>query len=406
MKITKCNNCKSKNLKKIFSLGKLSFSGRFGRNFKENIPADHINIITCNDCRLVQLDRSFNPRYLYGKGYGYRTGINKTMTNHVYKTVKKISKISNLKKKECVLDIASNDGTLLNFYLKNTITVGIDPLVNKYKKFYKKINFKISNFFNKSDINKLNIKKKFKIITALSVFYDLRDPNKFIQHVRELLDQNGIFVLEHADLYSIVKNNVFDTICHEHLCYFSSRVIIEMMKKNRLRVFKHEFNDINGGSSRYYICHKDSKYKDTKSLKKIILKEKKSKIAQNVTLKKFFSKIQEENRKLINLVNNIKKNNKSIHGYGASTKGNIMLQFCKIGKKHIDFIADRNPLKYGLYTPGTKIKIVSEDNSRKIKPDYYLVLPWHFKKEILIRERKIRNKGVKFIFPLPKLNVV
>ena len=405
MKIVNCTNCKSKKLSKIFGLGKLSFSGRFAKTFSEVIPSAQLNLIMCKVCKLVQLDRSFDPKYLYGKGYGYRTGINKTMTEHVKQTVRYASKIANLEKKDCVLDIASNDGTLLSFYPKNITTVGIDPLVNKYKSFYNKIDFKISNFFNIKDITKLKIKKKFKIITALSVFYDLRDPNKFLKGLKQILDNDGIFVLEHADLYSIIKNNIFDTICHEHLGYFSSKAIIEMMNNNGFKVFNHEFNNINGGSSRYYISHKNSKYKILKSVKNILAKEKKLGLHHKKTFDIFFKKILIENIKLKNLIGKIKKNNLSIHGYGASTKGNILLQFCKIGSKHIDYIAERNPLKYGMYTPRTKIKIISEKLSRSLKPNYYLVLPWHFKKEILEREKKQIKKGVKFIFPLPNLNV-
>ena len=183
MKIKTCINCKNKRLDKIFSLGKLCFSGRFAKNYKENIPSEKLNIIFCKNCKLVQLDRSFDPNYLYGDGYGYRTGINKTMTDHVNYTVKQITKIVKLNRYDCVLDIASNDGTLLNFYKSNIVKVGIDPLVNKYKKYYKNINHKISNFFNISDIKKLRLKKKFKIITALSVFYDLRKPNKFLKEI-------------------------------------------------------------------------------------------------------------------------------------------------------------------------------------------------------------------------------
>ena len=383
----------------------MCFTGKFPKE-NQKIQKKPIVLVMCNKCKLVQLGHNFDLNYLYGPDYGYRTGINKTMTDHVNYTVKQITKIVNLNRYDCVLDIASNDGTLLNFYPKNIVKVGIDPLVGKYKKYYKNINHKISNFFNISDIKKLRLKKKFKIITALSVFYDLRNPNKFLKEVKQLLDKEGVFVLEHADLYSILKNNIFDTICHEHLSYYSSSIIINMMKKNGLRVFNHEFNNINGGSSRYYICHMDSKYKSNKSIKYVINKELKFKLGLQKTLKNFFKKIINLNNKLIKLIKKIKNYNQTIHGYGASTKGNILLQFCKIGNKEIDFIADRNMLKYNLFTPGTKIKIISEKESRLIKPDYYLVLPWHFKKEILKREIKIRKKGVKFIFPLPKIEII
>jgi len=407
MKIIICRNCKNNKYHNLFSLGKMSFTGKFSKNYLNDIPSAYLNLLMCKKCKLVQLDRNFNLKYLYGKDYGYRTGINKTMTDHVKKTVKKCSTLVNLKAKDQVLDIASNDATLLNFYPKKIITVGVDPLANKYKKYYYTIDYKISNFFQITDIKKLNLKKKFKIVSALSVFYDLRDPNKFIREVKEILDEKGIFVLEHADLYCIIKNIIFDTICHEHLSFYSSKVIMEIIRSNGLKVFNHEYNNINGGSSRYYICHQKANYKVKKNnIKMTLLKERRIGLHSKKTFKVFFKKILNEKTKLKKLIKEINNKKLTIHGYGASTKGNVLLQFCDIGNKDVNYIADRNPLKYNLFTPGTKIKIISEKHSRSLKPDYYLVLPWHFKKEILIRENKIRQKGTKFIFPLPKVKVV
>ena len=407
MKIKTCRNCRNYKFFNLLSLGKMSFTGKFSRSFFQNIPKAYINLLMCKRCKLVQLDRNFNQKYLYGKNYGYRTGINHTMTDHVKKVVKKCSTLVKLKANDYVLDIASNDATLLNFYQKNVVTVGIDPLVNKYKTCYNKINYKISKFFQIADIRKLNLKKNFKVVSALSVFYDLKNPNKFIQDVKEILDKEGIFILEHADLLCIIKNNLFDTICHEHLEYYSSKVIIDMMNRNGLKVFDHNFNDINGGSSRYFICHQKANYKTKqRKIKMLLSKEKKIGLHSKKIFKIFFKKILNEKKKLKKLIKKIKNKKLIIHGYGASTKGNVLLQFYGIGNKDLNYIADRNPLKYNLFTPGTKIKIISENNSRQLKPDYYLVLPWHFKREILIRENKIRQKGTKFIFPLPKVKVV
>ena len=407
MKIKNCRNCKNNKLLDLFSLGKMSFTGKFSKSFLYNVPKAHLNLLMCKKCKLVQLDRNFNLKYLYGNKYGYRTGINKTMTRHVKKTVKIGEAVVNLKANDHVLDIASNDATLLNFYKKNIITVGVDPLVNKYRSYYKKINHKISNFFQIKDIKKLRLKKKFKIISTLSVFYDLRDPNKFLRQVKEILDEKGIFILEHADLFCIIKNNIFDTICHEHLGFFSSKIIIKMIKDNGLKVFNHEYNDINGGSSRYYICHKTANYKvKENNIKKVLLKESKIGLHSKKTFASFYNKILLQRAKLQKIIKKIKSKKLTIHGYGASTKGNVLLQFYNIGNKDLSYIADRNPLKYNLFTPGTKIKIVSEKFSRKLKPDYYLVLPWHFKKEILFREKEMKRKGTKFIFPLPKVTVI
>ena len=241
----------------------------------------------------------------------------------------------------------------------------------------------------------------------MSVLYDLKNTNRFIRGVKECLDEEGVFVLEHADLLSIIKNNLFDTICHEHLEYYSSKVIIDMMDFHGLKVFNYESNNINGGSSRYYICHEKAKYKTKKKkINKLLLQESKIGLHSTRIFEIFFAKILNERDKLKKLIKKILSKKLVIHGYGASTKGNVLLQFYNIKNEDINYIADRNPLKYNLFTPGTKIKIISENRSRKLKPDYYLVLPWHFKKEILIREKKIRTKGTKFIFPLPRVNVV
>ena len=181
MIISKCRNCQSKLLEKLFSLGKLSFTGKFPSNIREIISKAEISIVICKKCKLVQLDRNFNKKFLYGKDYGYRTGINKTMTNHVKEVVKNMEQLTKLRYKEYVLDIASNDGTLLNFYSKKNIRVGVDPIINKHKNYYKNINYKFSDFFSYNIIKKKLPKAKFKIITALSMFYDLENPNSFFK---------------------------------------------------------------------------------------------------------------------------------------------------------------------------------------------------------------------------------
>ncbi len=401
-KLILCRNCKNKKLEKLFSLGSLSFTGKFAKNKKAEI-----SLVKCKNCSLVQLNKSFNPKYLYGKDYGYRSGINKTMTTHLTNTVKLLSKKSKLKKNEYVLDIASNDGTLLNQYKKGVIKVGIDPIINKFSKYYKSINYAINDFFSLKSIKRNKLKNEFKIITALAVFYDLKDPNSFLNDVKSLIDKkNGIFLLEFADLLSLIKYKLFDTICHEHLEYYSAKVIVNMVKNNGMKVFDIHTNDINGGSIRFFICNENANFKiNKKNIEKYLTEEKKYKLEKKDTYKSFFREINIIKQKLIKIIDKIKSEGKTIHGYGASTKGNVLLQYFKINSIQMPFIADRNPEKNGLYTPSTKIKIISEQSSRNKKPDYYLVLPWHFKKEILKREEKIIKSGTKFIFPLSKIKI-
>jgi len=405
MKIKKCRSCNKSKIKKLFSLGKLCFTGKFP-SANQEIKKEPIDLVICKNCELVQLGHNFDLKYLYGPDYGYRTGINKTMLDHVHGVVKKLTKKTKLKKNELVLDIASNDGSLLNFYNKNIITFGIDPILNKYINEYKNIKYKISDFFSAKSIIK-KTKKKFRIITALSVFYDAINPNMFIKDAKSLLSKDGIFLLEFADLASIIENKMFDTICHEHLEYYSSKVIIDLCKRNDLRVFDIKKNDINGSSKQYYICHNLSKYKNNQNvINKILNSEKKLKLTELRTFKNFINTINVSKKKLVNFLQKTKRLGKIVHGYGASTKGNVLLQYYKINNQMVDYVAERNKNKYNLYTPGTNIKIISEVLSRFDNPDYYLVLPWHFKKEILIREKNIRKKGTKFIFPLPNLKVI
>tara|TARA_A100001011_G_C14308699_1_gene844461 strand:+ start:1688 stop:2914 length:1227 start_codon:yes stop_codon:yes gene_type:complete len=405
MRINQCRICKSKKLVKLFSLGNLNFTGKFS-SLGKKIKKKPITLMMCKVCDLVQLAHNYDLKYLYGPDYGYRTGINKTMRNHVKKIAKFLSKKTLLKKNDHVLDIASNDGSLLNYYNKNVVKCGIDPILKKYENNYQNIKFAIPGFFSASKI-KAKTKRKFKIITALSVFYDAEDPNKFLSDVKELLMPNGIFLLEFADLASILRFKMFDTICHEHLEYYSSKVIINLTNQNGLKVFDIKENKINGGSKQYFICLKDSKIPSKNKLIKRVLKfENKLKLNKTSTFQKFFKNINKLKKDLNLLIKSIKDKNQNVHGYGASTKGNVILQYFKINNNKINYIAERNKNKYGLFTPGTNIKIISEKTSRDLSPHYYLVLPWHFKNEILKRERNIIKKGIKFIFPLPKIKIV
>lgn len=405
MKIKQCRICNSKSLRDLFSLGKMKFTGKFPKK-NQRIPSGDVHLVICNKCSLVQLKDNFNLNYLYNKDYGYRTGINSTMRAHVKSVVGKISKKAKLQSRDYVLDIASNDGTLLSYYKKSINTFGIDPLVNKYKTDYKNINFKVSDFFSYKNICKVNKNIKFKAITALSVFYDIKNPKNFLKDIKKVLHKDGIFNLEFADLKLILENNMFDTICHEHLEYYSVTVINNLLNKVGLRIFDHYYNDTNGGSSSYYICHDNAKFKTSKKITMILKNEKSVRINSPKTYKNFKKRIDKIKKNLTDLLKKLKTQNKKIHGYGASTKGNVLLQYFNINNKFLDCISDRNPKKDNCYTPGTNIKILTEAKSRSLKPDYYLVLPWHFKSEILKREKNIRRKGTRFIFPLPKLKII
>jgi SAM-dependent methyltransferase len=404
--ITNCRICYSKSLSKVINLGYLAFTGKFW-NKNKKVPKAPLELVQCKKCELVQLGHNFSRKFLYSKDYGYRSGINNTMRNHLSKIVRKINTIVELKKNDVVLDIASNDGTLLNSYKNKKIKkFGIDPTIVKFKKYYLDIDYKIANFFNKK-LYFSKTKTKAKVITAISVFYDLPDPNKFLYDIKNILHKDGLFLIEQSDLYLMLKHNSVDTICHEHLEYYSVYVIKNLIKKHGLKIFYHEYNEINGGSSRFYICHNDNKKFKCFNffLKKIIKREREYGMFNNLAFKKFQLRIKKIGINLKKKLKFLKNNKKLVHGYGASTKGNVTLQYFNIGN-YLEYIADRNLEKCNLYTPGSNIKIISEKESRLMSPDYYFVLPWHFKNEILKREKNIIRKGTKFIFPFPKVSII
>ncbi len=406
-KIKKCRNCGSGNLKIILDLGMQSLTGKFPKSKRKNVLKTPLSISLCIKCKFVQLSHNFNNKYLYNLEYGYESGINTTMTKHLSGIARKVQKFKKLTKNNIVMDIASNDGTLLNSYNKQVQKIGVDPILKRFEKKYKNIKYKIPNFFSYNDFKKLKLKKKIDVITAFAVFYDINNPNKFLIDIKKILDPNGIFIMEQSNLAYMIKLNSFDTICQEHLGYYSTKVIKEILEKNGLKIFNHEYNDSNGGSSRYYITHKENKKIkiNKKEINKALKFESEFQLGSIKTYKKFNANIKKMKKECLKKIKSILSQGKIIHGYGASTKGNVILQYLNLNNKQIKFISDRNPFKYNRCTPGTKIEIISEEKSRNLNPDYYFVLPWHFKNEILKREIKIRRKGTKFIFPLPNFNI-
>jgi hypothetical protein len=405
-KIKKCRCCKSEKIKNFIDFGGMSLTTEFPRKNQstKKIP---LNLVMCNTCKLFQLKHNYELKELYNKNYGYKSGVNETMKNHLKNVVFDAQNFCKLKNEDVVLDIASNDGTLLKSYNKRHITkIGIDPIINKYKKNYKKM-IGYPGFFEKETFLKLSKGKKAKIITSVAVFYDIPNPIKFVNDIKQILDNDGIWILEQSYFPFLLKNNAFDSICHEHLSYFMYKQIKIILDKNNLILNNVKFNDMNGGSFRLFISHRKSKHKIyINSIKKLEKLEKN--ILDNLELNKlkFKKNIDKTKTQLLNFLKKLKVENKTVHIYGASTKGNVILQYCNIDKKLIPYAAERNPDKYGRYTPGTLIPIISEKKSKKLKPDYYLVMPWHFKNEILKREKKFLKDGGKIIMPLPKLQVL
>ena len=405
--IKKCRCCNNKNLKRFINFGKMHLSTEFPSVNKKQSNKIPMDVIICKSCKLIQLRHNYDLKKLYDENYGYKSGVNKTMNNHLKGITKDVEKIVKFEKNDLVLDIASNDGTLLRKYKnKNIIRFGIDPTIEKFKSEYPKNYLKYSGFFSKNVFEK-KTKKKAKVITSIAVFYDLPNPNNFVKDISKILHDNGIWVIEQSYFPKLFFNNAYDSLCHEHLTYFTYYQLNLILKNNNLRVFDMKLNEMNGGSIRFFIAKENSKFKNRKkNINKIYNIEKKYFLNFNKNLRNFKKNISNSKKELQIFIKEVKREDKIIHLYGASTKGNIILQFCNINNKQIGFAADRNEEKWGRETPGSKIPIISEKSSRFKKPNYYLVMPWHFKKEIQKRELKFLKEGGKLVFPLPKLNIV
>ena len=404
-KISCCRLCYSKRIKQIIDFGQICLSSTFPFKKSEYNKITPMIFGICTKCNLPQLLHNYNLKDLYNDDYGYRSGINQSMIDHLTGVTNDIKKIVKFNSDDYVLDIASNDATLLKTYKMSKLNyVGIDPTINKFKKFYPK-NFKTkSDIFSEKKYWNLS-SKKAKVITSIAMFYDVQNPNKFVSDIRKILNSDGIWVMEMYYLPFLIKLNAYDSICHEHITYLLLNHINYLCKKNDLRIFKVSLNKMNCGSIRYFICHKNAKYKT--HLKSINNCKKFEKNLVNIRgFLNFKKRIQVLAKKLNNTIKSIAKKNKTIHIYGASTKGNISIQYSKISYKDISFAADRNPLKWNRKMPGSNIPIISEKTSRSKKPDYYLVLPWHFRKEFIKREDKFLSKGGKLIFPLPKVQII
>ncbi|MBH00904.1 MAG: methyltransferase [Candidatus Pelagibacter sp.] len=403
LKIKNCRSCKSNRLQNIYSLGKQTLTGIFPPNIKTKVTQGSLNIIICLNCKLMQLDKNFDSNEMYGDNYGYMSSLNKSMISHLHLKFLNLKNKYSLKSGDNILDIGSNDGTFLSFFNKKFKLYGCDPTIKKFKKHYRNDIIKIPKFFSADLFNKT----KFKLITSISMFYDLPDPLKFAIEVYSILRNNGIWHIELSYMPMMIKNGSYDTICHEHLEYYSLRSIKHLLDRAKLKIINLSFNQINGGSIALDISKKNSKYKECKYLINWVLKSERFNSYNDIKKhKEFFQNCKNHRILLKKLLSSLKSQNKKIIGYGASTKGNVLLQFCKINSKLVDCIAEVNKFKFNKFTPGSKIKIVSEKRAKLKKPDYMLVLPWHFKDHIIKREQKYLKNGGKLIFPLPEIEII
>ncbi|MBA7499028.1 hypothetical protein ES704_01767 [subsurface metagenome] len=411
--IKKCRICGNPDLIPILDLGTQALSGRFPSEDEPDPPKAPLELVKCNTknpnaCGLLQLKHSVSPEELYLHDYGYRSGINQTMRMHLKSIISRVQGIVDLHAGDVVLDIGSNDATLLKYYRTSGLRkIGFDPAGEQFLEYYTKDIELINDYFNLSNYSSASPDKQAKVITSIAMFYDLEAPMNFVGDIKKVLHPAGIWVLEQSYMPTMLEMNSFDTVCHEHLEYYSLKQIDWMLRKNNLRIFDVEFNDINGGSFRVYVCHNNSVFKsDQKKIDQVFSNEEKLKLDSAHLYKEFNERVLRIKDELYNFLTTEKAKEKSIYIYGASTKGNTLLQFCNIDNTLITAAADKNPEKWRRRTPITNIPIISEEEARKAKPDYFLVLPWHFKEEFIKREVDFLASGGKFIFPLPKIEII
>ena len=402
----KCRNCNFSKLKKIIFIGKQPLSGIFLKKKKKLKNKYSLDLFICKNCDLVQLGQNANPLKMFGNTYGYQSSISNLMKVHLKMIYQKLNHKNLLNDKSSVLDIGSNDGTFLNNFKKSNKLYGVDPTADKFKKFYKPYVNRINSFFSYNNVKKFfgkNKNIKFDLISSFAMFYDVNDPNKFCRDIYKLLKSNGIWALEFSYFPLLLKNLTYDQICHEHVTYYTFSVFKKIAEKNNFKIINVAFNEINGGSIQIFCAKKTSKIKDySKKLQKNILIDEK-KININ-SYKKF-------NKRIIFLKNKmkffLKKNkNKIIYGYGASTKGNVVLNYCNFTNKDLKYICDANILKENLFTPGSNIQIINKKLMRIHKLDFLFVLIWSFRKEVIKEEIKFIKNGGKLVFMLPRFHVI
>jgi hypothetical protein len=412
---TTCRICGSSELTPILSLGDQYIAGAFAEPGGEQpvsrqIPVDLVRCDMTRDqdgCGLVQLRHTVPGSILYSS-YWYRSGVNQTMTQNLHGIAAAAEQIVQLRPGDLVVDIGCNDGTLLDGYQTSDLRyLGFDPSdVGRYaaEKGYEVIH----DFYSYEGLRRSHVDQQAKVITSIAMFYDLEYPGQFVADVANALAEDGVWVMELHYLLTMLETFQFDAIVHEHLEYYSLAVIERLLAEEGLTVVRAELNDINGGSIRLFIRKSGQvpDEADAEVLQRLRIREFEMALDAAEPYERFAAGVERVRDELASLCRKIVEEGKTIHAYGASTKGNTILQYAGIDTALVPYVADRNPAKHGSETIGTKIPIISEEESRAMKPDYYLALPWHFMEEFLDREREFLDGGGRFIVPVPTVRVV
>jgi SAM-dependent methyltransferase len=412
--ITQCRICGGGELRPVIDLGRQYIAsifdgGEVSDDLRTRYPLEVVRCSALNGCGLVQLRHSVSPRVLYAH-YGYLSGLNEAMRANLGDIVRKIEQIVEFAAGDSIVDIGCNDGTLLSFYRAAGIDrLGFDPAENVASLARGRGLDVVPDFFSFHAFRRVRPGKKAKAVTSIAMFYDLEDPSAFVRDVASILADDGVWVIELSYLPFMLSNNSYDTICHEHLEYYTLRQITWMIERHGLRVHGIEFNDVNGGSFRLFIRKREAGAvpdETPRTLQAVEESEERLGLVADTPYLRFQQEVTRASRELRSLLEEIRSGGKKVYIYGASTKGNTILQYCGIDRTIVPKAADRNPDKWGKKTPGTGILIVSEEQARCESPDYFLVLPWHFIDVFREREHEFLARGGAFILPLPKVRIV
>jgi hypothetical protein len=406
--VRRCRVSGNENLISVLNLGHQTLTGVFPVSPSEKITKGPLELVWCPDSGLLQLKHSYDSSEMYGDNYGYRSGLNQSMVDHLANKVSYLERQFPLKPGDVVVDIGSNDATMLKLYsTKNIRRIGIDPTGRKFSQYYPSEIALIPDFFSADAFISVESKPSH-IVTSIAMFYDLESPVDFARQVRSILADDGVWHFEQSYMPSMLRLNSYDTICHEHLEYYSLGVVKMILEMAGLRLVDVGMNAVNGGS--FAVTAAKMSNTSIKPNDAVIdwLLGQEDRMGLNTPrpYREFEERVFRHRDDLTRLIRALNADGKKILGYGASTKGNVVLQFCGLTTNDIPAIAEVNSEKFGCYTPGSNIPIISEEEARAMKPDYFLVLPWHFKGGILRREKDYLAAGGKMIFPFPEIEIV